>query len=76
MVNPDSFARPSATKLATMQSLRGTNSSNNKSRSQLYQELKDTKAKLRLLEQQLGKSFTGLCNNQLFFITKLKVHTK
>jgi wee1-like protein kinase len=56
MVNPDSFARPSATKLATMQSLRGTNSSNNKSRSQLYQELKDTKAKLRLLEQQLGTS--------------------
>merc|ERR1719266_1156383 len=56
MVNPDPFARPSATKLATMQSLRGTNSSNNKSRSQLYQELKDTKAKLRLLEQQLGTS--------------------
>lgn len=56
MVNPDPFARPSATKLATMQSLRGTNSSNNKSRSRLYQELKDTKAKLRLLEQQLGTS--------------------
>jgi len=56
MVNPDAFTRPSATKLASLQSLRGTNSSNNKSRSRLYQELKDTKAKLRLLEQQLGTS--------------------
>ena len=54
MVNPDPRARPSASKLASLQSLRGTNSSNNKSRSQLYQELKETKAKLRLLEQQLG----------------------
>jgi len=63
MVNPDPFARPSASKLASLQSLRGTNSSNNKSRSQLYQELKETKAKLRLLEQQLGK-FTL---NLLFF---------
>merc|ERR1719219_541060 len=56
MVNPDPRARPSASKLASLQSLRGTNSSNNKSRSQLYQELKETKAKLRLLEQQLGQA--------------------
>jgi wee1-like protein kinase len=56
LVNPDPLARPSASKLASLQSLRGTNSSNNKSRSQLYQELKETKAKLRLLEQQLGTS--------------------
>merc|ERR1719266_1605195 len=54
MVNPDPLARPSASKLASLQSLRGTNSSNNKSRSQLYQELKETKTKLRQLEQQLG----------------------
>ena len=56
MVHPDPRARPSANKLASLQTLRGTNSSNNKSRSQLYQELKETKAKLRLLEQQLGQS--------------------
>ena len=54
MVHPNPRARPSANKLASLQTLRGTNSSNNKSRSQLYQELKETKAKLRLLEQQLG----------------------
>ena len=54
MVHPNPRARPSAAKLASLQTLRGTNSSNNKSRSQLYQELKETKAKLRLLEQQLG----------------------
>ena len=53
MVSPDPMSRPSANRLASLQSLRGTNSSNNKSRSQLYQELKETKAKLRLLEQQL-----------------------
>merc|ERR1711863_149817 len=56
MVNPDPLARPSASKLASLQSLRGSNSSNNKSRSQLYQELKETKAKLRQLEQKLGTS--------------------
>ena len=60
MVNQDPILRPSAYKLANNPCLRGKYSSNNKSRSQLYQELNDTKAKLARLEAQLGK-FQILC---------------
>ena len=56
MVNPDPLARPHASRLANNQSLRGTNSSNVKSRSQLYQELKETQRKLRMLEFELSSS--------------------
>ena len=56
MVHPNPLSRPSAARLANLQTLRGTNSSNVKSRSQLYLELKETKNKLRLLEQQLSAS--------------------
>ena len=56
MVNPDPLARPHASRLANLQSLRGTNSSNVKSRSQLYQELKETQRKLRMLEFELSSS--------------------
>jgi len=56
MVNQDPILRPSAYKLANNPCLRGKYSSNNKSRSQLYQELNDTKAKLARLEAQLGTS--------------------
>jgi outer membrane protease len=64
MVNPDPLARPSASRLANMQTLRGTNSSNAKSRSQLYQELKDTKAKVKMLEMQLKLSKTTICSEE------------
>ena len=56
MVNPDPLARPHASRLANLQSLRGTNSSNVKSRSQLYQELKETQRKLRMLEFELSST--------------------
>ena len=54
MVHPDPLARPAANRLANLQNLRGTNSSNVKSRSQLYQELKETKSKLKMLELELS----------------------
>merc|ERR1712025_72833 len=72
MVHPDPRARPSANKLASLQTLRGTNSSNNKSRSRLYQELKETKAKLRLLEQQLGQSASDTPKSSSSTITSFK----
>ena len=54
MVNPDPLARPSASRLAKLQSLRGTNSGYEISRFQLYQELREAKSKLRQLELELS----------------------
>ena len=52
MINPDPMLRPTANRLVTLVALR-TNGANSKSRSQLYKELREARAKLKLLEQQL-----------------------
>ena len=59
MVNPDPLARPSASRLAKLQSLRGTNSGYEISRFQLYQELREAKSKLRQLELELSLNKSG-----------------
>ena len=52
MVSPDENLRPSAAKIVTHPFLRSNTMS--KSRSQLYKELKETKARLRQLELELS----------------------
>lgn len=56
MVHPDPMVRPSAHRLSNMQCLRGTNSGSTKSRTQLYEELIDTKERLKRLEVELSFS--------------------
>ena len=51
MINPDPMSRPNANRLATLVALRS--GANSKSRSQLYTELREARAKLKLLEQEL-----------------------
>ena len=53
MVHPDPLARPTASKLLTNSSL---NPSMNKTRSQLYKELREYKEKVARLELQLATS--------------------
>jgi len=57
MVNPDPLLRPSAAKILTSGFL---NPGINKSRHQLYKELKETREKLFLLEQQLRRDVNPL----------------
>ena len=52
MVCPDENMRPTAAKIVTHPYLRSNTMS--KSRSQLYKELKETKARLRQLERELS----------------------
>jgi hypothetical protein len=52
MVSQDEKLRPTASKIVNHQYLRSNSMS--KSRSQLYKELKETKAKLRLLEMEIA----------------------
>ena len=52
MISPDPMSRPNASRLVTLVALR-TNGANSKSRSQLYKELRETRTRLKLLEQEL-----------------------
>ena len=54
MINPDPMLRPTASRLVTLVALR-TNGANSKSRTQLYKELREARARLKLLEQELEK---------------------
>jgi len=62
LVNPDPVSRPSANKLLANCIL---NPGMNKTRSQLYKELKETKEKLLLLEQQVSQAETEGANNSV-----------
>ena len=61
-MNPDPVSRPSANKLLANCIL---NPGMNKTRSQLYKELKETKEKLLLLEQQVSQAETEGANNSV-----------
>ena len=63
LVNPDPVSRPSANKLLANCVL---NPGMNKTRSQLYKELKETREKLLLLEQQVSQAESGGGNTSTF----------